>query len=938
MATDAYRILSLEAKDLYDAMNPADGRAAGYNIKDKENNLKFKKFINTLDMSLDTMKLEEAYEKETRRKNFGFTVKRKKYTLNVINVTFNYSYKEFNKVGKNTFVRAGYAFSDLVLEDGVCVRDGKLLAIQTNIDINNPAPADILGDSFCCENGQYFASKIKSLMDRADLREWLYANGFKCGDMYYRRYKRSAGSARVGKCLFCNELLLPRMKKWDMCGLDVKDGDEIDLAAYESYISLPMSSSIGTITLQPENFLIISDCESEFQDNVVAVWNEDNTLQATEKIATIKNSLFDGQSLGDASLFTEDFEGKGMLLLRNQFFKTAMFNTNLQEWFTDHNITDVSQLNGFTLAEDLSQIKIITTPSSVKYMKFGKAEDWLKNINSTFSVVKYEKPQKRWDGSGRYCKSHYQLINTLQLTYEEMEQLLQPSLDYIAKLRSDPDVLRYHIKYNYDNEEGCTSLKTKNDIVFKMLGVNNKFAQTKIYNDFKNDLVRSCVAELKMGRILIKGNYSTLFGNGLEMLQHAIGEFNGESILGVGNIYCKNFAFDQLLLATRSPHINSGNVLLVNNVFNPDIEKYFNLTKEIVCVNAINENLQQKLNGCDYDSDTMLITDNEILINAAKRNYDLFKVPTNFVESVKRKRFYNTQHQADLDISTSVNKIGEIVNESQRLNSLMWDRMNNGATYEDCKELYYDICSLAVLSGIEIDRAKKEFTISSQAVLNKLKEKYKISVDGKTVKPKFFKNITMGNGYKLPPNTSYEYFDTPMDYLQRIIASHNFRQARMYKKDIIPFMDIVKKPDTMLDQGYYYRRKNEVVNIIRDSKAELKRIFIEYDNKTRDEKNIVLQIAEEIREKCVEDIDKATNNKATMYYVLREIDKKEFQDVARYMFVVCFAKPSETFFQLIEESKEPLYKLVECEDGDIQLYDYKFKKVVVERQNYREIA
>lgn len=56
----------------------------------------------------------------------------------------------------------------------------------------------------------------------------------------------------------------------------------------------------------------------------------------------------------------------------------------------------------------------------------------------------------------------------------------------------------------------------------------------------------------------------------------------------------------------------------------------------------------------------MLITDDELLIDVARRNYDKYKVPTNLTSSIKTKRFYTNEDKADLDVKTSVNKIGEI--------------------------------------------------------------------------------------------------------------------------------------------------------------------------------------------------------------------------------------------------------------------------------------
>lgn len=105
----------------------------------------------------------------------------------------------------------------------------------------------------------------------------------------------------------------------------------------------------------------------------------------------------------------------------------------------------------------------------------------------------------------------------------------------------------------------------------------------------------------------------------------------------------------------------------------------------------------------DYDSDSIIVSDNQIIIDAAMRNYDRFLVPTNLVSGKKTKRQYTAEQKADLDIKTSVNKIGEIVNLSQELNTLMWDMINNGASFEDVAEIYYDSSKLCIMSGIEIE-------------------------------------------------------------------------------------------------------------------------------------------------------------------------------------------------------------------------------------------
>lgn len=922
------KIMSLEAKDIYAAMNLVNEDPSGYRIRNESGEISLKKFKNTLDYSLDSIKLQDVYWKTVRKKDFFFVRNNKKYTQEVINVTFSFSYKEFNQAGENTFIRAGYSFRDCVFNDGICIQDDVVIGVQTNVAILSPVNDLMLPDYFAFVDGHYeLIGSIPVIMNKADLRKYIYDNGFMCDGKRYVRYKRSSGSSRVGKCLFVDEILADKMHKWDRCGIPIKHDAPIDLAAWEAYISLPMSSIIDTVDIPVDSILVVDDYVSTFNDNVVAVEAKNDRLVSQSKDVEIKNSIWDGESLLDKSMFGI-YENKGMLLLRNRFFKTCAFNTNIQQWFTDNGITEISQLNGFTLATDVSQIKLITTPSSVKYLKFGTIKDWLKNIESTFGVVKYEKEPHFFDG--RMVQCHYQLLNTLQLSKDEMECVLAPSLSYIGAVRSDPDVLRYHIGYSFNclsEEEQLVPMKNKNDIVFKLLGLNESFSKTKIYKDFRDSIVRGFFRNLRKGHVLLNGNYSTLFGNGMELLKQAIGTFNGESSMPRGCIHSKRFEFGKTILASRSPHITMGNILLSSNISDENIDKYFNLTNEIVCVNAIGENIQQRLNGCDYDSDSMLLTDNEILIEAAVKNYTYFKVPTCLVESQKTARFYNNEHKADLDIKTSVNKIGEIVNLSQQLNSLYWERLHNGYSKDDCEELYNDICKLSVLSGIEIDKAKKEYIINSANEIKWLKEKYMIIECDKPVKPMFFKLITTENGYKLSDQICYRYFNTSMDYLQQIVSSTNFRQARKYKEDLIPFMSIVKKPDHSSRSGYYNILRDKMIDVLREARQEIKKMYIGYDVKDKAEKNVIKESVAELKQHYISLIDKMSEHEYLMYIVLKEIDNKQYNDIRNTMFEIVFGKPNEAFMQMIANSRENMHKLIESNNGNIQYYGFKFEKI-----------
>ena len=595
-------ILSLDAKDIYLTNHYINPSSAGYNIRNKDGDIQTKKFINALDYSLDLIKLREIYEKVYRRHDFGFFVRNDEYTYRVINVTFKYSVKEYNMYGSDLYIKNGYCqYTDINLQDCIDVQNGQVIAIKLNSPVEHPVSNEILGKHFYYDEGVYKTkNNFKTLVNVARLREMLYEDGFVCNGIKFVRFKRSSGSARVGKCLFIDEKLYPKMHKWEMCGLRVERGQDVDLAALEAYISLTLSSIIDTVEINPDNILVIDDFESTFKDKVIAVReNEKNSLFSAPEEVEITNSIWDGQSLLDVSLFG-DYASYGMILLRNSFFKSCCFNCNIQKFFEDNGITDVSQLNGRTIAKQISDIKLITTPNSIKYLKFGSLEQWLKKIDPMFGVVKHEKKTHFFDG--RLVETHYQLLNTLQLTKDEMREFLEPAIVYYKLLKDDPAVVRDYIKYPQSSRFWLppTPLLSKNDIVYKFLGLNDKFTETALYDAFKKDLLKHYRNTLKNGRVLVNGNYETLLGNPMEMLMSSIGKFDGKSLLGVGCVHTKRFECNKTLLGSRSPHINPGNVLLTKNVVDENIDKYFNLTEEILCINSINENILQRLNGSTY--------------------------------------------------------------------------------------------------------------------------------------------------------------------------------------------------------------------------------------------------------------------------------------------------------------------------------------------------
>ena len=844
-----YRIISIEAADIY-RQEQENGVAVGIKMPEKNSDARFRMFRNFLDNSLDLIELEKAYKRICRKK-FSFRDKfGNDYTLAVVNVKFNFIHRSEN---------------------------GKIVKIR-------------------------------------QLREYFYENGFHIDGIHYVRYKRSAGSSREGKCLFIDERLYKAMAKWSECGLKPK----MNLASWESYKALSLSSIKGTVKFPLEGILFVPDYKSTFTDEVISVEVQDGTLTSAHKQTEISNDIWDGESLLDESVFRGNYADKHMLLLRNKFFKSCAFRTKLQKWFQDKNITlkELKSRGFVTFATDIDQIVMVTTPNSLKYLKFAggfterNIRKWIENINDTFGVVKWDKSTRFFHG--KMVQSSYQLLNTLGLTETQAAELLQPSIDYISLLRKDGDFMRYHFTDAFarekDDEEPVRpdGLADRADVIFTLMHKCPHFDETELYANFRNDVVKSLKERLKRGHILLNGTNATLFGNGPELLKYIAGE-EIISELHSGQIYCKRFADKTKLLCARSPHITMGNLYSAENNMQGEIWNYFDLSENIVCVNAIEENIQQRLNGCDYDSDTMLLTDDKLLVETAEKYKDLFKVPVCKIETVKKEN----QTLPELDHDTSNNKIGEIVNLSQKLNSLIWDKIHKGESEEKIKEIYGDVCKLAVLSGLEIDKAKRAYDIvNAGKELIALRKKYD------KASPVFFQEIDESNKEK-----QYIFYDTAMDYVYAIDSKIHFRKGR---EQFCLYRPISEQLAYNLASGNAteYRHKDKIVGIIDDVKAKTNRLYMELRTADEQEREVIYAQISDIKTERDKLVNKWLTNENVLMLVLRHYEKNSSSDWRIYAALINHPVFSDLLFELYDRFP----KIEENESGKYLLYGRKFAK------------
>ena len=582
----------------------------------------------------------------------------------------------------------------------------------------------------------------------------------------------------------------------DLSNLENREKVSKNFLAFQAYKALTLSGCENFIHLNPKSILIIDDLYSTFSTLALSVSDKEpttevyNLLDIDKKIFAyesfdnkIKNCIWDGQGFLDDSVFEypdidnrselDKYQNNSMMILRNRFFKSCVFRTRLQKWFQDNGLfgeieKDSSgrptRLNGYTEATNYEDIKMVVTYSSLKYIKFFNnpitaIKKWMSTVNELFGIVKTDKPTPYF--GGKYVRTNYQLLNTIYMTEENTLKFLEQNKKMIEKVGTDSKAFITYVEccsgridditeekeidgdklFDSPFEDGDDYFDPRLEVCRELVKLNSKFDNTSFYRVFIRKYLKQLSKNIEIGKVLIQGTYATIVSNPFEMLKYIVKQYNinvgecGEPLMR-GELYSKFFADGIDILGSRSPHILPGNILVTENKHNYEIDDYFVFNPQIVCINSIGSLILHRLNGSDQDGDTILLTNNEVLVNEARRfNNRLFMkftVPVNCISEAEKTDYIkkgkvDISRFAKADHKLSNNLIGAIVNLSQKYNSILWDTFvrkynDDSRQMHKLHELYYLNSILEVLSNNEIDAAKGKTDFEASDVLKKLEE------------------------------------------------------------------------------------------------------------------------------------------------------------------------------------------------------------------------
>ena len=441
--------------------------------------------------------------------------------------------------------------------------------------------------------------------------------------IHYEMLFRTSAKAKLGQVIFINSKLYKKAYDWLTIGLgDKMQHDNAKIVEMSAYAPLTTSTIIGTIHIPVEDILILKDQDSFFEtiaDVVRAQEYTDDSGQLKKKCVVsrentkVKNTIWDGMGLiecDDEYLRLPDYLN-GMALMRNHLFKVCCVKTKIQKFFKDwcaengydyetHQVQDM-----FGNYHFLKDIKMITTDNATKFKKFTDLMGGTPEKAYQYGCERIRADGCRWgivktdheSELGKYQQLSYQMINTLPCSKDDVKAIAQDSIDYVELLKVDNDEFERFLR-KYANEINHY------EMLADLYAHNNDFANSKWFREEKRKIISNYVFKLRKGKIFVEGDNLTVFGNPYALLLYTVGEecrddptFQKEN--GCIQCYTPRFSSGEYLGAFRNPQNSPNNICYLHNMYSKYFEKYFEFSNNIMAVNCIGTDIQDRANGMD---------------------------------------------------------------------------------------------------------------------------------------------------------------------------------------------------------------------------------------------------------------------------------------------------------------------------------------------------
>lgn len=502
------------------------------------------------------------------------------------------------------------------------------------------------------------------IIDKIEHYDKACKDGFYINGIHYERLLGTNGGVKNSTIVFVSSRVAPELKRRLENGRDLSK--PLVPAKFESYKALSCSGS--TPVSLPHGICVVPDCVTHFKSNVIYINDEtsDEPVMEYRENEPVELIDSDGYGLMLPSLAQRWSQELGLDYVmsgantRFSWEKGMVFCFDFLE-FADKVAGTRIIKDAWGNEVDLSNIELILTTSQLKLWDSYKSfDDYLDNClknGYTFGIPKVCPKELE---NERYL--NYQFIQSFQLTDEQIEELIQPTIQEIKDILGlDYKKSILFLKGMFLNENNLW--KVENDFAKALMVdpemINDPFVRNRIYQ-----MIRKRIKDAKVGVIKVSGNYSIISGDPYSLCQSIFGmEVIG--LLKAGELYNK-YWIDKgadYVSCFRAPMTCHNNICKLKVANTEDMQHWYRYMTTCTILNSW-DTTTHATNGADKDGDMYLLTDNKVLVE------NTLNSPA--IMCVQRKAAKKVIEESDL-ILANKNSFGDEIGKTTNRITTMFD-------------------------------------------------------------------------------------------------------------------------------------------------------------------------------------------------------------------------------------------------------------------------
>lgn len=423
--------------------------------------------------------------------------------------------------------------------------------------------------------------------------------GFTINGVKYKRLLGTNGGVKNSTIVFVSTNVHDEIQKRIDNGRDLTK--KLVPAKLEAYKALACSASIPVSF--PKGILVVDDCNTIFPDDVIYLDDECDGEPVMEFLKDYPIELVDSDGYGlmhpDLAQRWSDELGLDYLMsgcnTRNSWEKGMLFTFDFRE-FAQEVAGKYIVKDAWGNEADVRNVEMILTTSMLKlWDSYESCNHYIQCCNEnhyTFGVTKVCPKELESERN-----LNYQFIQSYDLTDEEIEELIKPTMDEIKDvLGLDLAKTILFLKGSGLNEDNIRRIE--NDFAKALMIeprlIDDPYVLSSIYQLIKHRIDRA-----KVGVIKVHGNYSIISGDPYALCQSIFGlEVTG--LLKDGEIYNKYWIDRgaERLACFRAPMTAHGNIRLVTPHRSAEAFKWYKYMNACTVLNCW-DTVAHALNGAD---------------------------------------------------------------------------------------------------------------------------------------------------------------------------------------------------------------------------------------------------------------------------------------------------------------------------------------------------